>query len=95
MTNSNARPEHEDDKKLAKLKKAGVVEGGRSKCSLCRDDAGDCRPAPIAVMTWVPAMCNECYRWIKDRDLFDEQRDKQLFYPDEVAADGGRPKHEV
>lgn len=71
--------------KLAKLKEEGVVEGGRMQCSLCRKRA-ESRPATITVITWVPAACDECYNWLKDNELFDHDRDKELFYPDKVEA---------
>jgi len=79
----------EDD--LAALKERGVIDPTGSTCSLCQRDTGDCRSTPITIMKWVPATCNECYRWLKETDLFDSQRDKKLFYPDEnLAADGGK-----
>lgn len=81
-----------DSGELGKLKKRGVIDPAGATCSLCQQEAGDCRPTPITVMQWVPSTCNDCYRWLKDRDLFDEQRDKDLFYPDEMLiADGGQP----
>jgi len=70
--------------KLAKLKEDGVVEGGRMQCSLCGKRA-DSRPVCITCITWVPAACSECYNWIKHNDLYDEQRDKELFYPDKIT----------
>jgi hypothetical protein len=92
MSDSDARPGHD----LATLKKRGVIDPAGTTCSLCQQEAGDCRPTPITVMAWVPATCNDCYRWLKDRDLFDEQRDKALFYPDdELIADGGQPRHVI
>lgn len=75
---------------LAALKERGVIDPAGSTCSLCQRDTGDCRPTPITIMEWVPATCNECYQWLKETDLFDSQRDKELFYPDEnLATDSG------
>lgn len=80
---------------LATLKKRGVIDPAGTTCSLCQQEAADCRPTPITVMEWVPASCTDCYWWLKDRDLFDEQRFKGLFYPDDLISDGGQPRHEA
>jgi hypothetical protein len=87
--NNNTNPDNSTED-LSTLKQRGVVDPAGETCSLCKQDAGDCRPTPIKMMKWVPATCNQCYRWLKENELFDSQRHKKLFYPDdELAADGG------
>jgi len=94
MTDEDAISGGEVEQDLATLKKRGVIDPAGTRCSLCQEEAGDCRPTPIKIMSWVPATCNECYRWIVLNELFDEDRDKELFYPDDpLRSDGGRPKH--
>ena len=98
---SDASSEHEDGRTLSELKEAGIVDGGRDECRYCGSE-GDCRPVALRNRTGVPALCEPCYNWIRDRGLFDEAKDTQLFFPPEMGGkkrialpDGGRPEHEV